>query len=72
MKKIDIYYELEQDEKEQIKNLAYDMICNDMQRMFPFYDIQIIKEKYIVLAMEIIERKNMQKFITNKEGCKYD
>lgn len=61
MNRIEIYYEqLEQDEKEHIKSLAYDMILNDMQRRFPSYDFQIIKEKYIDLAMENIERKNMK------------
>lgn len=59
MKKIEIYYNLEKEEKEEIKNLAYEMVCQKLKSMFIYdYDLETIKENYIVLAMERIEREN--------------
>ena len=66
MKKIEIYYNLEKEEKEEIKNLAYEMVCQKLKSMFIYdYDLETIKENYIVLAMERIERENTKWKRTN-------
>lgn len=61
MKKIEIFYELEKEEKQEIINVAFDMVCRKLKEMFVYnYDLQVIKENYIVMAMEHIERENLK------------
>ena len=58
MEKIDNYFEIEKVNNE-ILSVAYDIVCRKLQQMFIFdYELNYIKENYILLAMKQIERKN--------------